>query len=191
MSGKSTVISLLKDTLPKDTIFIPDRFWAVYESLRGNGIFDEFTEITKDRDYLFMYISKVVEDYNSILEEYEDYNGVVVLENCYIDYVIYMTLNLWYHYPLVQFQEYLTLKLLESRDKIERIYMTTPDDHSYPPPKKLDIKNSKTAFTRNRGLELALYDTYREVGKVVTLDPCVFAEDRTILEDLKAQGIIL
>lgn len=184
-SGKSTIISLLKDSLPRNTIYIPDIYNNVWVDMVNNGFFSKFEEVTKDRDYLFLYIARVCESYDSILDKYLLSDDLVILENCYLDYLIYAQLNSWYHYPLVEYQESKVSNLLNRNYLINRIYMTTADDSNYSDLKvNFDYKVTKTSFKRNRKLELAFYNIYRNNRKVVSLPPNSMECDKVIIDDL-------
>ena len=62
-SGKSTIINLLKDTLPKSTVYVEDFYYTVWQDMIEQGDFTEFTEVTKDRGFMFMYVSKLCTKY--------------------------------------------------------------------------------------------------------------------------------
>lgn len=190
-TGKSTLISLLKDTLPEDTIFIEDIYITVWNDMIKAGIFNEFNDIAKDRDLLFIYISRVCEKYAETVNKYKDSTNLVVLECCHIDYLIYTQLHCWYHYPLQSFQEKVIIDLLKLQDCVSRIYMTTADDINYPlGDTKFYCKTYKAAFRRNRSLEIQFYNLYRNGERVVTLSPDIFSNDKVILDDLIEQGIL-
>lgn len=190
-SGKSTTISLLKQTLPKDIVYVDDMFASVWDYFREVGDFQQYTDIHKDHELLFMYISKVCEFYQDALKKYEDHPGLVVFENCYLDYLIYAQLSTWYHYPLIGFQEVTINNLMSTKDLIARVYMTTSDDLNYPTSGiKFDQRTTKAAFKRNRNLENSFYNLYRDLSTVVTLSPDVFGNEKIIVEDLKAHGLL-
>lgn len=185
-SGKSTVINLLKDSLPKSTIYVEDLYYTVWKEMVDKGAFTEFIEVCRDKECMYMYIYKVCSKYLETINAYKDYEGLVVLEGCYLDYLIYAQLNTWYHYPLVNHQESFIIDLLKGKDFIEKVYMTTADDSSYPlGDSKLDYKLSKAAFNRNRELELKFYDIYRDHSKVVNLPSQTMTCDKVIFDDLK------
>lgn len=191
-SGKSTTISLLKQALPKDTIYVDDMFASVWDYFQEVGEFQNYTDIHKDHELLFMYISKVCEFYQDALKQYKDHPGLVVFENCYLDYLIYAQLSTWYHYPLIGFQEITINNLMSTKDLIDRVYMTTADDPNYPMAGnvKFEQRTTKAAFKRNRNLENNFYNLYRDLNKVVSLNPDIFGNESIIINDLKAQGLI-
>lgn len=187
MTGKSTIISLLKDQLPEDTVYISDVFRDAWNEFQCSG-FEYFSEVAKDRDFTIMYISKIVKKYLDIVNNL-DPNKLYVAENCFIDYLIYAQISSWYHYPLAGFLEDTITKLLESSDKVDKVYITTPDDINYPMTKAtiLDCKTIKAYFKRNRGLENKFYDVYRKFNNCVTLPPVAMECDAIILDDLKKE----
>lgn len=186
-TGKSTIIAMLKESLPKDTIFVDDMFLKVWEYFQEVGEFQSYTDVHKDHELLFMYISKVCDFYQEAINQYEDRQELVVFENCYLDYLIYSQLSTWYHYPLIGFQEITLTNLLKSKDKISRIYMTTSDDSNYPTSGvKFECRTTKAAFLRNRGLENQFYNLYRDNRNVVSLPPDIFGNEKLILDDIEA-----
>lgn len=191
MTGKTTIINLLKDRLPKDTVYQEDLFKIVWEEFHSKG-FEYFSEVAKDRDFTIMYISKLVESYVKMIKELDDSDKLIVLENCHLDYLIYAQLNSWYHYPLGAFLEDTISKLMSTARFTNRVYITTADDEGFPLTKStiIECKTIKAYFKRNRKLEKQFYDIYRNFTNVVTLPSNPLECDTVILDDLKLLGII-
>lgn len=184
-SGKSTIINLLK-TQYKDAVFIPDCFEEVWNELLDDGMFQEFTELYRDRDLLITYLMRVIDRYNKYIEKYKSYEGLVFVENCFFDYFIYRELQFFYHYPLVQAQEVMTIKLLKSKRYIDKIYMTTANDGEFPVNTRTKLKKRQvsSAFLRNRSLELSLYEFYSESKRVKVLPSSSLEAARVIIDDI-------
>lgn len=190
-SGKSTIINLLKDTLPKSTVYVEDFYYTVWQDMIEQGDFTEFTEVTKDRGFMFMYVSKLCTKYLDMINKYENYDGLVVVECCYLDYLIYSQLNTWYHYPISGYLEDVINKYLSTVNSIHRIYMTTANDPGYPLSNStFEYKTSKAVFNRNRSLELRFYEIYRDNKKVLSLPSDTLSCDKIVLDDLVNLGII-
>ena len=189
-TGKTTLVSILESSLPIDTIIIHDLHDKVFGDLVASELFTEFYEVSKDRDYLLIYISRLVTYYTEMIEAYKDYPGLVLFDGTHIDLMIYSMLNLWYHYPTSGYQESIMHKLLESSKSLDVIYMTNADDENYPIT-KLGSRRYCTAFKRHRLTELYYYDIFRDNSRVVSLpDKSVMNCDRFILDDLKSRSLI-
>lgn len=192
VSGKSTLHTMVASRLQdcKDTVIVTDLHDDVWKSLCDRGIFQEFTEITVDRDYLLMYTSKVVDHYANIINEYKDKDVLVLLDGCHIDILIYSMLNLWYHYPAKEYMEQVVDKILSLKDYVSLVYMTraSSDVNNVP---RASIRCRMTSFKRNRRLELSYYDMARCSNKVVSLSTeSVLGEDQFIVDDLLLRRLI-
>lgn len=189
-TGKTTLARLLAQSLPLDTIVIPDYHEVVYQDLVQSGIFSEFQEIHKDRDYLLIYISRVIAYYKEMIEAYRDYPGLVIFDGTHIDLLIYSMLQLWYHYPTQELQENLMHDLLKLKDEISIIYMTSADDASYPI-LQWTRRRYNTSFRKCRKTELYYYDIFRDLNHVVPLPSTSLPEcEYFIREDLSSRGFI-
>jgi len=191
LSGKSTLFNFLKSTLSEypNIIYLDDIHDAVWDTLAGN-VFSAFTEITKDRDYMYIYIERLVKEYiNRVSQDYGEEN-LVIMDGSYIDVLVYSFLNMWYHYPIVEIQERVVNDLLEVKDAASIIYMTRANEDDSSTSNSLRVKMSN--YKRKRPVELKLYDIFRDSKKVVTLpSSSVLGCDFFIKEDLKSRGLLL
>lgn len=191
-TGKTTLMSFLSERLRDHSsiVFERDVHDVVWNSLCATGIFKDFYEITDDRDYLYIYISRMIEHYKSLFSKYENHGGIVFLDGSHLDLLIYSMLNLWYHYPTKELQEVEMSKLLSLRDNVSLIYMTVADDESYPASSK-SARVRNTTFKRNRALELTYYDIFREASRVVSIPTTSLGESEIfIVEDMKKRGLV-
>lgn len=193
-TGKTTLISLLSEGLRgyANVSFEQDMHEVVWNSLCDRGIFKEFHEITEDRDYLYLYISNLIDQYRFLT--HEKYQGeddlLVVLDGCHLDLLIYSMLNLWYHYPTKELQEVDMNKLLSMKDIVSTIFMLRADDESFPVSRK-STRERVTTFKRNRNLELTYYDIFRESNRVVDVPTTSLGEAEVfIVNELKSRGLI-
>jgi len=190
-TGKSTLADLLIPTLPIDSIIIRDIYDAAYDKLIEDGQFTEFKEITKDRDYFLIYVYRVVDYLCNMVDAYKDYPGLVIFDGTTYDLLIYSMLNLWYHYPSRGLQEEMIERLLKYRDAFDVIYMTNADDSNFSLEKKTK-RQYNTGFFKNRATELAYYDIFRELPKIVTLpSTSVLSCEEFILEDLRSRNLLV
>lgn len=171
-SGKTTLMNLLRGRYTDDhnVQFINDLHDDTWCDLVDKGSFGRFEEVYSDRDYLLLYCTQVIDRYIKIFKDYDKINDdtLVVLDGSYIDYLIYTILHLWYHYPSVEIQERMILKLLGTVGKVSKIFMVYADDDRYPVDSHTTTLRQRMAnFKRNRKVELSLYDTYRSNSEVV------------------------
>lgn len=189
LTGKSTLIKLLQLRLDKQAEFIPDVRDTVYEELIATGIFREFAEIAKDRDYLLIYIMKMVERYKQNLENAEK-DRLYIVDGSHLDLMIYSMLHLWYHYPTKGLQEECLHGLLEVRGLVDHIYMTKENDTNFPL-KYAGSRAYSTSFTKCRKTEVYYYDIFSDSNKVTVLPSNLVMEcDHFIVEDLKNRGLL-
>lgn len=189
-TGKSTLVSLLKQELPIDAIVISDIHDTVFEIVANVGEFCNFKEIYKDRDYLLTYYLKLVNYYVEVVNTWRNYPGIVLIDGTHIDLLIYGMLSLWYHKPIKGILEGSIKSLLEVKEDLSIIYMTIPNDENY----KIDtsnIRRSSVGFRRNRNTELHYYDIFRDLPSVITLpSSSVLDCDRFIIDDLKSKNLL-
>lgn len=189
-TGKTTLSNLLLQSLPIDSVIIPDFHEKVYGDLVSEGIFTEFREIQKDRDYLLIYTNRVIDFYIDMLDAYKNYPGLVVFDGTYIDLLIYSMLSLWYHYNTNELVESMLDRLLGRKFDIPLTYMTLADDANYPL-RNWTNRRFNTSFRRCRKTELHYYDIFRDLNSVVTLPSSSVAScDYFIIEDLKSRGLL-
>lgn len=191
VSGKTTLVQTLR-ALPQlsQANIENDLHETVWNDLVDKGFFYDFTEITKDGEYLCVYIMKVINYYNELIDRYKDMQGLVILDGSWVDLAIYANLNLWYSWTMKDLQEEILADIMKFDNKISRIYITRPDDITYPP-KSHDIRSSITNFTRNRKLELRYYEVASHLSNSILLpsnDTMTSAE--FILNDLSKLGYI-
>lgn len=193
-TGKTTLMSFLSERLRgyDNILFEHDMHEVVWNSLCSRGIFKEFHEITEDRDYLYLYISNLIDHYRFL--SHEKYKGednlLVILDGCHLDLLIYSMLNLWYHYPTKELQEVEMHKLLDMRDAVSLIFMTRADDSAYPISQR-STRERVTTFKRNRALELTYYDIFRESNRVVDIPTYSLGEaEEFIVSELEKKGLL-
>lgn len=192
-SGKSTLVNILRSSLSDNPNVIvsesmQDRVW---ESIISLSPFKEYKEITSDRDYLMMYVFKLVGYYKDLIHQYEGFDGTVILDECYHDLLIYSMLNFWYHYPAVEHQQALIRDLIGTKDKISMMYLVKADDVAYPPDKRT-LRSKMASFKRCRPLELDYYYTvFKDLPNTVMLPSAnVLDCEFFILEDMKSKGLL-
>lgn len=189
-TGKTTLARLVSQSLPLDAIVIPDFHEKVYQDLVDEGIFSDFQEIYKDRDFLLIYIGRVISFYKEMVESYKDYPGLVIFDGTHVDILIYSMLQLWYHYPTQELQESFMHDLLELKDALSFIYMTVPDDDNYSIV-QWTRRRYNTSFRKCRKTELYYYDMFRDLRRVISLPSSSIPDcEYFILEDLTSRGLI-
>jgi len=156
---KSTIHALLKKVLPTDPkiVYLDDIHDTVWNNLVKSGVFFNYQELTSDRDYLLMYISKLIDYYASQIEKYKYTDNIVIMDGCIVDILVYSMLNTWYHYPVKEYTEKLMEKLLKYMDYIDNVFITIPDKNNE---EKLQYSRraQQTAFKKNRPLECSYYN---------------------------------
>lgn len=191
LTGKSRLISLLKSILPTDKcVYGEDLFKEVFNEYVVRHEFGTYEDILKDRDFLFMACNKLIEAYEERLEEYKNTDKLVILDGCYIDYWIFMELNLKYNYPLIEYHTKLVQSMLESRKLITHVFMTTPNDELYKPNPGDGKSVSKQMFKRLRPMEVLYYDLFRDYPNITSLDPTVASCDYLIKQKLIELGLL-
>lgn len=191
ISGKTSIIDSLSSYQELSrAVFSPDFHEATWTELNELGIFSEFTEITSDSAYLCTYMHKLVDYYNNYIESHIDKGGLVFLDGCWLDFIIYAGLSLWYNRVIKSAQDELFNKILKFEDKISRIYLTRADDAKYPT-EKFRIKGKITTFRMNRPLEIQLYRIAARLGNTKPLRYSeVSGDSLDIIDDLKELGYL-
>lgn len=189
-TGKSTLVNLMTSQLPIETIVIRDLHDKVFEEVAIQGSFHNFKEIYKDRDFLLIYYTRLVNYYLEVLNTWDTYDGLVVVDGTHVDLLIYGMLSLWYHKPIRGLLEGVVNSLLQVKNKMSLMYMTLPNDEGYP----VDSSNERrysTGFRRNRELELHYYEIFRDLPHVISLpSSSVLDCDTFIIDDLKSKNLI-
>lgn len=196
-SGKSTIMENIRKLDHASALHkLPDMKDVVWQNLVDTGIFKNFNEITKDSDYLLIYIGRMVNWYVSMYEKYNRLEGnhIVIYDGCHIDLLIYSMLNLWYHYPVKEIQEAEVRRILDTKEFVSLIYMCKADDGEYPV-NYHNLRDSRTAFRKNRKLELDYYEMFSESSRVVKLPYTCFPDHgercaEFIIDDMRRRGLI-
>jgi len=172
----------------KDILIIQDLQDKVWRDLVDKCEFSEFTEVYSDRSYLFMYISRWVEEYISIYERYKDDDSikVVIYDGSYLDILIYSLLHMWFHYPAKDIQGKMISRLLSMEGTLDKIYMVRPNDELYPVERgALTLRQRMADFNRTRIMETSLYDTYRKREDVEDLSDDQVVSESMIIDILR------
>lgn len=190
-TGKTSLIESLSTYKElQHIVFSPDMHEVVWSDLVDKGFFQEFTEISKDSDYLCTYIIRLIDHYNNYLEQFKDTDDIVILDGCWLDLSIYAHLNMWYTRIIKSVQEEILRKATVYDKNIVRIYITKADDKKYPVDKNR-LRGKISTFRENRALEIRHYEiakhfkTALEIPTSDITDASLF-----IIEDLKNLGYV-
>lgn len=190
-SGKTSLVESLSTYKEMSRVkFSPDFHTVVWNHLKSENVFSDFTDITDDGYYMCTYLHKLADTYNDFIESYEEYEGVVFLDSCWIDLAIYANLNMWYDRMIKSAQDDVFNKILKHSDKLSRIYFTKVNDYKYPVD-KYRIRGRITTFKMNRPLEIKLYDIAHHLRESVVLTQSDTSGDSiAVIEDLKKMNYI-
>lgn len=191
-TGKTSLFEALKRSpFLEDAIFLPDLYEAVWNNLLDSGYFKDFTEISRDSEFLCLYLIRLTNYYNEMIEEYKNSDKLVILDSCWLDVSIYAIINMWHAHLIKEVQETVLKNLLVYDDEISRIYLTSNDESVINNTPKYHSPFKKYNVKVNRPLELQYYELYsnfKNVEKLPSSD--VEKEVEFILSDLENLGYI-
>lgn len=190
-SGKTSIFQELKSRKElENAVFIPDIFKTVWSYLVDGGYFSEYDDISKDTDFLCVFIQRIINHYKENIDYLADSDKLVIIENCWIDVAIYSIINMWYTHIVKEVQESLLTQLSIYDSKISKVYVTSYDEELQ------KVSNYRCPFRRynvkhNRKLELSYYRLASNLKGVETLptsDRCEAVD--YIIEDLRNLGYL-
>lgn len=190
-TGKTSLIDELSQypELSK-AVFLPDIFSTVWYDLVDRGLFSEHEDVSRDTEFLCIFIQRIINYYKSCIEEYQDQDVLVIIDSCWVDISIYSILNMWCSHVVKDVQEGLLRQLSDYDESISRIYITQYDEN------KRKIEKYRLPYKRynvkyNRPLELQYYKLASHFRDAVALtssnntDSALF-----IIEDLQKLGYL-
>lgn len=165
LSGKTTLAQYIKNRsseFARPIIVSDDLKDVAWENLvKEARYFTAYEEVYNDKDYLLIYCGRLLSLYESVIEGYRMTNpdDLVILDYTYLDYLVYMYLHFWFHYPSQELLTTSVMKAYSLQNSLDHIYVVLPDDETYPPDKlSITRRQSNTDFRRNRQLEIVTYD---------------------------------
>lgn len=190
-TGKTSLIDTLSTYSEfSDTVFCPDIYTAVWSQLVEQGHFEDYSEINTDSSYLCVYLMRLIEYYNNLLDAYEDTDKLVILDCCWVDLAIYAILNLWYNRVIKEVQEEIISKLMVFEERISRIYFTR-FDRSKQIEKKYHTPYRIANVKLSRPLEIQYYRLFENLKNAAILPSSNAAEScLSIIRDLKELGYL-
>lgn len=159
-TGKSSLVDELSTYKElSNVIFSPDIFSTVWDDLVYRGLFSEYEDVSRDTEFLCIFIQRVINYYRDTIKEYSDQkyeDKTIIIDSCWIDVAIYSILNMWYTHVVKEVQEGLLSQITLYDDSLSRIYITKYDAS------KSKIEKYRLPFKRynvkyNRPLELQYY----------------------------------
>lgn len=191
-TGKTTIVDKLNSSPDMyKSICSPDMYNVVWLDLVEQGHFKDFTEISKDSEYLSLYILRVVNYYIDYINTFKNTDKLVVLDGSWIDFSIYAIINMWYLRYMRSFQEAILSKILLLKDLIDcRIYFTQYDESKE---KKERFRNTTKLYNtkESRELEIAYYRVMEDFKNSIIL-PTTDGDEASlfIINDLKKIGYL-
>lgn len=189
LTGKSSLHrELLSATQGNSSVRFYGNFHeSVWEELVSQKVFSEFDELQNDTEYLCIYLFRIISRFEEFFSKnYED--KLIILDGCWLDTLIYASLNMWYNSFLRELQEEIFTKISSFHESVDRIYLTSAFDDVYPPQLKGNRKFVSN-FKKNRSLEIKSYELAGKLQGIKKL-PSSSIEDSVqfILSDLKDSG---
>lgn len=196
-TGKTSILDELAGKIGSSfdrdvsVVLIPDVYESVWQDLVDNEIFQEFTEINTDSEYLSVYILRLIKYYEEIMDYYEEVEDtLVVFDNCWVDLAIYTIINMWYTRALKELQEEILARISKYDDRMDKIYFTQFDKSKEVPIKyrsQFKMSNAKV----NRPLELQYYNIFNKFKNAEILPTSDVAQAADfIISDIKNLGYI-
>lgn len=190
-TGKTALIDSLS-TYPElfGSIFSPDMYEAIWSDLVEKGYFGEFSEINKDSEYLCIYLLKIIDYYEKFIEKYKNINRVVFIDGCWLDFLIYANLQMWYTHMVKDVQLDILNRISALSNTIDMIYFTKFDENKQDKrPYHTHFKLSNIKF--NRPLEMSYYSIAENLKNAKVLPSSDVSESSIfIIEDLKNLGYL-
>lgn len=194
-TGKTRLVDKLREELMNSDInknnyyIVGDIKDKVWKDLVDTTSVSQWEEIYYDKELLLMFSYRIVEAYESIITEMKGSTfDFCIIDGTYIDLLIYLQLQFWFHYPSNDLLAGILSRTLMLKDKIDKIYMTVADDSAFDYEAK-DLRQKMSDFRRNRSIELLYYDIYRDLPVVETISSPVDLNVSDIVEYLKGLKI--
>lgn len=190
-TGKTSLVNELRlHTELSDVIFLSDIFQSVWDDLVSRNLFTEYEDVSRDSEYLCIFIQRIIDKYNDYISSFKDVDKLVIMDSCWLDITIYATMNMWYSRILKDLQESLLKQIGNYDENIVKVYVTSFDET------KQHVDKYRIPFRRynvkyNRGLELQYYKIASNFKNVVELPSTDISEASSfIIEDLKELGYL-
>lgn len=192
-TGKTRLVSLLEEELGKSSInkmnyqIINDAREAAWKELVDSGKVSQWEEIYNDKELLLMFCYKMLDIYEQTIRELKSSTfDFCIIDGTYIDILIYLQLQFWYHFPSAGLLSDLVSKTISLHGIIDKVYMTVPDsNYDY---ESKDLRQKMSDFRRNRKLECQFYDIYRNLPEVATIESPVDTSVKSIMDFLNIIG---
>lgn len=193
VTGKTSLVDELRNSLKeyKNIVYGPDIKETVWRELVDSGYFKEFSEIDTDREYMCIYLIRLIKFYEEeLIGKYAYEDKLVILDGSWVDLLTYATLQMYYNSFIIEVQTKIFSDILALSNTIDQIYLTVADEEKYPVNYK-GMRCNIVNFKKNRPLELKYYEMARQYKRVTQLPTLEIKDSRDyIITDLKKLGYL-
>lgn len=160
-----------------------DIFKSTWEDMIEGKVIAEFSDISRDQEYLAIYIQRLIYAYRNILKKYKNVDDIIVTDSGWIDILVYSQVNMWCVNLLKTLQTNLLTQILNIRDSFNGQVFITSFKEGLSSGKEYQLFR-RYSIKHNHPLEIAYYDFYSGFKNVSKFESTNVFENSKMISDL-------